>query len=428
MLGWEFPPNISGGLGVASQGIAEALSKAEMDITFLLPKKRKDQVSKNVTLLDASAIKPDFSIWKKEKQNVEILKEVEIGQYLMAYLPPEEFITTKERQKVTKTLEGHEESKLLDKIQLTGTYSDNLHAEMMKYALLAVQVAREKKFDAIHAHDWVTFKAGIMASQLTGLPLFVHIHSTEYDRNGVHAQSFVVREERSGLREAKHVFCVSDTLMQGIQASYSIPKRKITVVPNAAEIIPNGQAKPNKAKHIAFIGRLTHQKSPATLVEIARELTNRGHNFKYSIIGDGFLRGELEEKVRSLNLSDRFTFTGFLNRTELFQKMSSIDVLVVPSVSEPFGLVILEALLKKIPVIASKGVGIAEYTPSLLQVDRWDIYSFVKMIESIISDKALRNTIIENCEAEAKKLSWDAAAKKVVECYQKHLNVVPATL
>lgn len=420
MLGWEFPPNISGGLGIASQGIAEALTKAGTDVTFLLPKKHKNQVSKKVKLLDASAIKPDFSIWKTEQQNIEVIKDIEIGQYLMAYLPARKFTAVKEKQQVTKKLEKTDKTDLLNNIELTGTYGENLHSELMKYALLTMQVAKKEKIDAIHAHDWVTFKAGIMASQLTGIPLFVHIHSTEYDRNGAYAQSFVVNEERSGLKAATHVFCVSELQSNVIHEKYNIPKKKITVVPNAVEIGTNSEVKAREKKHIAFVGRLTYQKSPGTFVEIARELTTKGHDFRFSIIGDGFLRGELEEKIKSLNLTERFTFTGFLDRPKLLQKMSTIDLLVVPSVSEPFGLVILEAILKHIPVVAASGVGVADYIPSLPQIDRWDIYSYVNEIEKILSDDQLRKDILQKCSDEAKKLTWESAAAVVVKSYSKY--------
>lgn len=418
MLGWEYPPQITGGLGIACQGLAEALAEAGHDVTFLLPRKSKKQVSKKVSLMDAASIKPDFSLWKKQKQHIEALREVEIGQYLMPYLPAEAFVKVQEKQKVTKIQEDTDESRLLDQITLTGTYGENLQAELMKYALLAVQVAKTKKFDLIHAHDWVTFKAGIMASQLTKSPLFVHVHSTEHDRNGMHAQQFVIDEERTGMEQADQVFCVSSRLKNSIREHYAIPDEKLSVIPNAVEILPPASENHRKPRHIAFVGRLTHQKSPTSLIDIARDLTSRGHDFSYSIIGDGFLRGELENNIKHVNLTDRFRFTGFLERTTLLKELSAVDLLVVPSLSEPFGLVILEAIMKNIPVAASKDVGIAEFIPSLPQVDRWDLYSFGLLAEKLMTNQKYRSEVVKSCRKEAGDLSWSRSAELVSKKYK----------
>lgn len=421
-LGWEYAPKISGGLGVACQGLTEALAAAGHDVTMLLPKKTNGQVSKRVKLIDASRLEADFNLWKKKKEHIEVIREIEIGQYLVPYLPPQTFEIAKERQKIYTSYEETGESELLQQITLTGEYEGNLQAELLKYALLAVQVAQEGNYDLVHAHDWITFKAGIMIKKMLGVPFFAQMHSTEYDRNGVHAQPFIIKEEQEGLNSADHIFCVSQQLREIVASRYEVDPAKISIAPNASLLRPPAKEKTETPVNIAFIGRLTHQKSPASFIDIARDLTSKGHNFHYYVIGDGYLRSDLESKVAGSNFSDKITFTGFLNRKELLKKLADIDLLITPSAAEPFGLVILEAILKNIPVAAARGAGIAEFIPSLPQVERWDHYSYVKLVEKLMTNKDLRSYTIKKCREEAGKLSWKRTAKQVTAAYGQVLN------
>jgi len=422
MLGWEFPPKISGGLGVASQGLAESLVKSGHDITFLLPKKSKKQVSQHVKLVDASTLKPDLDFWKEKKVATEIWHEIEIGTRLLPYLPPETFQIAHEKQKVVESLEATQESELLEHLPLTGSYEADLGAELIKYALLSVQVARKQKPDLVHAHDWITFRAGTMIKKILKKPLFLHVHSTEYDRNSIHAQPFVVEEEQRGFDAADHIFCVSEKLKVTICSQYGIDEKRVTVAPNAINQASAESSSKRKPKTLAFVGRLTAQKSPSTFIDIARDLTSRGHNFQYLVIGDGYLRGALEGRVKSSNFSNLITFTGFLERTDLMKKLGEIDLLVMPSASEPFGLVALEAIMKKIPVAAASGSGVGEFIPSMPHVDRWDHYSYIRLIEQLMTDSDYRESVVEKCYSEASKLTWDKTAEVVEKLYRKVLR------
>lgn len=416
MLGWEFPPVISGGLGVASQELAESLAVSGHQVTFLLPKKTSQQASNRIKLVDASLMKPDPALWKKQQ---EVLKETELGKYVLPYLPARTFVKARKTQKTITNLLSAEEAELLQKIELTGTYEGDLRAELVKYALLAVQVAMEGEFDVVHAHDWITFKAGKMVKERLKLPLFLHVHSTEHDRNGVHAQQFVIDEEAQGFVAADHIFCVSEQLKNTVSSRYKIEPAKISIAPNAASVKASTTRRTAQPRNIAFIGRLTPQKSPGTLIDIARDLTSRGFDFNYFIIGEGFLRPELEARAKASNLNGRLAFTGFLSRPKLLKQLNDIDLLIAPSVSEPFGLVILEAVLKNIPVAAARGVGVAEFIPSLPQVDRWDQFSLVKLTEKLMTDKAYRTYITRQCSAEASGLSWKNTAALVSDNYIK---------
>ncbi len=418
MLGWEYPPNITGGLGVASQGISEGLAKKGNDVTFFLPKKTAKQVSKSVHIMGASDMKPDFTYWKAEKKYEEVIHEVEIGKLLVPYLPPQAFQISKQKKKVISKLESTEESDLLEKIILTGEYNENLHAELVKYALLAVQASLDLKPEIIHAHDWVTFRAGRMVKKITGMPLCLHVHSTEYDRNGMYAQPFVIEEEQKGLDDADKIFCVSEKLKETVVSKYKIDPNKITVVANALNLKSNPTKKNHTPNHIAFVGRLTHQKSPATFIDIAREMISRGHDFKFTMIGDGYLMDQLKQKIVGTSFEKRITFTGFLDRQKVLRKLNDVDLLIMPSNSEPFGLVALEAILKGIPVAAAKGSGISEFIPSIPEVDLWDLFSYNKLVERLMTNMKYRNEIIKLCSKEASKLSWSNSSNDILETYK----------
>lgn len=420
MLGWEFPPTISGGLGVASQGLAEAMAKKGNDVIFLLPKKNDAQVSKNLRLVDASALSPDIDFWKERKVYTETLAETSIGSLLLPYLAPEVFTQVRKVKKQKTVLKPTQESELLDNIELTGTYDGNLGAEILKYAMLAVQVAQKEKPEIIHAHDWITFRAATMIKKTFGIPIVLHVHSIEQDRNGVYAQQKVMDEEKMGFDQADHVIAVSQKLKYAIIGAYGIDSSKISVVPNVLDIKGTGNQS-KSPKQIAFIGRLTHQKSPSIFIDIARDLCSKGYEFNFSIIGDGYLRSDLENRVASSNFSDRVRFYGFLDRAELLKMLNTIDLLIVPSASEPFGLVALEAILKGIPVAAARGIGLGEFIPSIPQVERWDHYSYVQLIERLMTDQEYRQDITETCLKEAKKLTWSKATQATEASYKQAL-------
>lgn len=418
MLGWEYSPKISGGLGVASQEFAEALAQAGHEVTFLLPKKHATQVSKSVRLLDASTLKPDAQLWKKEKKHIETFQEVEIGHYLLPYLPPQVFEIVKERQQVITTLEETEEYRLVDEIKLTGTYQGDLMLEITKYALLAAQVAKQGQYDIVHAHDWTTFKAGLMVKKMCGIPLGVHVHSTEYDRNGSNAYPPIVGEEQTGFNAADFIFCVSNRLKHTVETQYKIKGSKIFVAPNALNIKSNSRVS-NHTRIVAFAGRFTHQKSPQVFIDLARDLISRGNDFQFQMIGDGYMMNDLKDRVHQLNLGNQVKFLGFLERGKLLKKLSQIDLLVIPSASEPFGLVALEAILNKIPVAAARGIGLTEFIPSIPQVDAWNQFEYVKVVERLMNDDTYRQQIIGACYEEAKQLSWKQTVKAVVSAYDQ---------
>ena len=416
MLGWEYPPSITGGLGIASHGIAESLAQIGHQITFLLPKKDKKQQSKIVKLVDASTMAVDPQFWIKTSESVEEIEDAELGSEVMAYLPPRIFKKTTRRvakEKVAKVPSVSDEP-------LTGKYDDGLLNETGKYALLAVQYASEKNIDLVYCHDWPTFKAGIMIKEILGKPMAVHVHSTEFERNGVYTNPIVIQEEGKGIKAADFVFAVSSQTRKTVIEKYPVKMGKITVVPNAGPLIPFKKVASQKRKPtLAFIGRFTHQKSPATFIDIARELTSKGRDYEYVMIGDGYLYDQLAEKSRNLNLADRLKFPGFLSHKKVLESMSQIDLLIAPSNAEPFGIVMLEAMLQEVPVISSPGSGLSEFIPELPEADRWDIYNCTTLAERLIEDQGYRSEVVKACLKKAKSLTWDKTAKLISETIAK---------
>ena len=412
MLGWEYPPSITGGLGIASHGIAESLAQVGHQVTFLLPKKDKKQQSKIVKLVDASSMAVDPQFWIKTSESVEEIEDAELGSQVIAYMPPTVYKKLSTQVKAKKA----EEAPKVPDIQLTGKYDDGLLNETGKFALVAVQYAAEKKFDLVYCHDWPTFKAGRLIKEMLDKPLAVHVHSTEYERNGVFTNPIVIQEEGKGIRTADYVFAVSNQTRKTIVEKYQVKKGKVTVAPNAGPLINFKKAGGKKRKPtLAFVGRFTDQKSPGTFIDIARELTSRGKDYEFVMIGDGYLYHDLTQKSRDLNLSDRLKFPGFLSHQKVLESMGQIDLLIALSNAEPFGLVMLEAILQEVPVISSPGSGLSEFIPELPQADRWDIYNSTSLAQRLIEDQEYRNEVVSTCLKKARNLKWEKTAQIISE-------------
>ncbi len=419
MLGWEYPPSITGGLGIASQGIAESLAKLGHKVTFLLPKKKKEQKGEKVTVEDASNMKIEPDFWLESSESISEFSDTQLGSQVVTYMPPRVFSKLSKKIKSEKNVKSKDLPEV-SAIKLTGKYDDGLLMETGKFALLAVQLASKKKFDLVYCHDWPTFKAGRLIKEMLGLRMAVHVHSIESERNGVFTNPVVIDEESKGIRTADLVFTVSDRTRSRIIDNYKAKKNKITVIPNAGpRLLPKKKTSTKKKPEIAFIGRFTDQKSPGTFIDIARELTSRGLDYDYVMIGGGYLHHDLVEKSKHLNLSDRLKFPGFLNHQEVLEAMGNIDLLIAPSNAEPFGLVMLEAILMEVPVISSPGSGLSEFIPEIPQADRWDIYNCTSLAEKLIEDKKYRSEIIEKCLKKARTLTWEKSGRMISEQLSK---------
>lgn len=389
MFGWELPPFNSGGLGVACWGLTKALADEGVAITFVLPKK--------------VAITCDFMniIFANESKDVLFYKR------LQAYT-----------------------SSLSKNGSLGGnSYFESLLEEVKKFAQFATEIATRESFDIIHAHDWLTFQAGINAEKVKNTPLIAHVHATEFDRTGnLSINQEVYTIEKQGMHYANDVIAVSNLTKNIMTNHYDIPSSKITVVHNGVEKT-NGNfpkkellALKKHNKIILFVGRLTMQKGPDYFIRAAQKVLKHDPNVFFVIVGSGEMKESLVREVASMGLSDKIIFTGFLRDEELEKIYKSADLFVMPSVSEPFGITGLESAINGTPVLVSKQSGVSEVLTHSLKVDFWDIHEMANKIIAVLAHRSLKKTLKENGFWQAQEQNWEHAAKKVKNIYIQALD------
>ncbi len=416
MLGWEYPPKISGGLGIASQGLAHAIAQKHK-VHFLVPTHDEPIPKSKVRVWAASNLNYEADYWENHqsvKNNIEIQA---ISARLMPYLTPDFFSHTSARPALSPSIQKKPFASFIDQLPLSGQYTDSLSLELGKYTLLAAQYAAKFKFDLIHAHDWMTLSAAAVIKELYSVPFIAHIHSTENERNGIQPNPEIKELEKRGLQNANRIIAVSSQTKKIIIDEYGITPEKIWVIPNGNSPKVSVEKKINSIKKIGFIGRLTHQKGPAIFLDIAWGLLKKRPDLQFEIIGNGYLESELKSKVHQLNLGNNVKFFGFMGHKETLQKMSELAILIMPSISEPFGLVALEAVQLGIPVIVSKNCGLREFLPELSSFDGWDSYSFVQEAERILkggNEIKLNQALIKKS---AKNLTWKNSSELVDKVY-----------
>jgi len=423
MFGWEFPPHITGGLGTASYGLTKGLVKHDVDIIFVVPKAYGDEDQRAARIVNASDIPVNYrnkeiqEFWNK-------LTYLEIGSNIMPYIDPEEFMKLHEDE--GKTLKEKEHLILGEKYNFSGKYGKNLMEEVARYALVGASIAQQYDFDIIHAHDWLTYSAGIAAQQVSGKPLVVHMHATEYDRSGEgRVNSEVFNLEQSGMKQADLVIPVSNLTRNTVINKYGIPAEKVVTVHNAIEPVEQPDLKVVKAvkeKVVTFLGRLTFQKGPEYFVEAAKKILEKDKNVRFVMAGNGDMMNQLIRRVAELKIADRFHFTGFLKGEDVDKMFLLSDVFVMPSVSEPFGLVPLEAMRSNVPVVISKQSGVAEVLQHALKVDFWDVDGMADAIYGLLHYRSLSQNFIREGKEEVENLKWEHAAKKIKELYIKVLS------
>ena len=296
--------------------------------------------------------------------------------------------------------------------------------EVARYAEVAAEIAKNEEFDIIHAHDWLTYRAGIAAKRVSGKPLVVHIHATEYDRSGENNRNDIVYNmEREGMMAADAVCAVSNLTRQIVIEKYGIPADKVYTLHNA--VVPNPQkhafARNVNEKIVTFLGRVTFQKGPIYFVETAKMVLDRDPNVRFVLAGDGDMMKVVIDRVAELGISDRFHFTGFLRGTDIDKMFGMSDVYVMPSISEPFGISPLEAMQSKVPVIISKQSGVSEVLNYAIKVDFWDINAMADAIYGILHYPSLYNILSVKGQEEANNLKWEDVAKRLKIIYEKYV-------
>jgi glycogen synthase len=420
MFGWEFPPHITGGLGTACFGLTKGLVKHGVEVIFVVPKAFGDETKEGFRLVNASDVTLDFSK-VDTKEYMERIQFMEIGSNLVPYLDPEEFEMMVSKDQVTDKTETH--SVFSKQYAFSGKYGPNLMQEVSRYALVASSIATSNTFDVIHAHDWLTYPAGIAAKKISGKPLVVHVHATEFDRSGESVNQPVYDIERQGMTEADLVITVSNLTRQIVIEKYGIPAEKVITVHNAVEPVDrpemDGVTKHVKEKVVTFLGRVTYQKGPDYFVEAAHKILQRDSNVRFVMAGSGDLLNRMIRRVAQLKIATKFHFTGFLAGPEVDTMFAMSDVYVMPSVSEPFGISPLEAMRSNVPVVISKQSGVAEVLQHALKVDFWDIDALADAIYGILHYEGLSKMFIRYGKTEVDNLIWENAALNILEVYNK---------
>ncbi|SFA88200.1 glycosyltransferase family 4 protein [Algoriphagus aquimarinus] len=424
MFGWEFPPHISGGLGTACYGLVKGMAHHNQDIIFVVPKLWGDE-EPLADFVNASDVTIDYRE-KRFKKFWKNLTYLEVSSFLVPYLGPDEFKKYTDYAIHDRT--DVDESVFSNKFEFSGKYGKDLMMEVSRYALVAAHIAKSKEHDIIHAHDWLSFPAGIAAKEISGKPLVAHVHATEFDRSGESVNQVVYDIERAGMHAADHIVAVSQLTKNIIIKKYGIPASKVTVLHNAvldASIIKSSYKKKVPEKIVTFLGRITFQKGPEYFVEAAKKVIERDPNVRFVMAGNGDLLNRMIDRVAELRMGTKFHFTGFLKGDDVDHMYAISDVYVMPSVSEPFGISPLEAVRHNTPVIISKQSGVAEVLNNAIKVDFWDIDSTADAIFALLHYDGIAKMFKELGTEELKKLKWEHVAEKLVNVYQKTLSQKP---
>lgn len=423
MFGWEFPPHITGGLGTACFGLTKGLLKMGVEVLFVVPKAYGDESQEAVRILNAS----DVAIDIKDSMHQEYWKQItymEIGSNLIPYVSPEEFERIVNEGVLDYVINS--DSIFATNFKFSGTYGKNLMEEVARYALVAAVIASQNQFDVIHAHDWLTYMAGIAAKKVSGKPLVVHVHATEFDRSGENVNQDVYDIERKGMEAADKVITVSNLTRQIVIERYGINPDKVFTVHNGVEPIDESKnkiyEKNVQEKVVTFLGRVTFQKGPDYFIEAAYKVLQKDPNVRFVMAGHGDMLNRMIKRVAQLKIATKFHFTGFLKGAEVNRMFAISDVYVMPSVSEPFGISPLEAIRSNVPVIISKQSGVAEVLHHALKIDFWDIDAMADAIYGLLHYEALSSTFVRLGKEEVDNMKWDHAAYKLKEQYTSILN------
>ena len=431
MFGWEFPPHIAGGLGTACYGMTRGLARNDVEVIFVMPRASGDEDERFVKVVNASDIEARYcdSTIAGADDIMRKISFIHIDSNMVPYISPEEFATYRESYERTgKKFWEREGDSWTQRYTFSGKYGANLMEEVARYAVVAAEVARqlEGKFDVIHAHDWLTYFAGIAAKRVSGKPLVVHMHATSFDRSsGDDIDTRVYDIERAGMAAADRVIAVSNLTRNIIIEKYGIPAERVVTVHNAVRFSSKETEIPERGvedKIVTFLGRITYQKGPDYFVEAAAKVLKRVPNVRFVMAGSGDMMNHVIRRVARLGIADRFHFTGFLKGDDVDKMFQLSDVYIMPSVSEPFGISPLEAMRSNVPVIISKQSGVAEVLDYAVKVDYWDVDAMADAIYGFVKYPALAKMFSTKGLEEVTGLKWNNAAAKIKDVYEDAMN------
>jgi len=410
MLGWEFPPYISGGLGTACYGLTKAMDKLGIKVTFVLPKGTGNRVG-SVKTIGANDVRT--ATLSEQFTNTKF-------RIISSNLKPYASVGFHEHNcrsgKILLEIPD------VDPMLSPDNYTGDILAAVNQYAEKAMMIADVEDFDVIHAHDWMTYPAGRAVSCQNHKPLVVHVHSTEFDRSGEHVNQTVYNIERMGMHAASKVIAVSNLTKETIVKHYGIPSAKVEVVYNAVEHNGDGICHipaEKKDKIVLFLGRITMQKGPEYFLAAAKKVLQVTDNVKFIMAGSGDMMHQIIELAASMGIGNKVLFTGFLTGEDVNRAYKMADLYVMPSVSEPFGISSLEAMNRNVPVLMSKQSGISEVVTHALKVDFWDIDEMANKMIAVLKRPQLKSTLSKNGFHESCKFKWEDSAMKVKSIYEE---------
>ena len=430
MFGWEFPPHIAGGLGTACYGMTRGLARNDVEVIFVMPKASGDEDERFVKVVNASDVEALYTgdVATGADDIMSKMSFIHIDSNMVPYLSPEEYEVKREEYLRTGQRTWEVPGDVwTQRYTFSGKYGANLMEEVARYAIVAAQVAKnlEGQFDVIHAHDWLTYFAGIAAKRVSGKPLVVHMHATEFDRSGENINTQTYAIERAGMHAADMVIAVSNLTRNIVINRYGVPAEKVVAVHNAVRFAEKEKPLPERGvddKIVTFLGRITFQKGPDYFVEAAAKVLKRVPNVRFVMAGSGDMMNHVIRRVAALGIADRFHFTGFLRGDDVQKMFQLSDVYVMPSVSEPFGISPLEAMRSNVPVIISKQSGVAEVLDYAVKVDYWDVDAMADAIYGLITYPALAKMFSEQGMAEVTGLKWNNAAAKIKRVYEQAIE------
>lgn len=499
MLGWEFPPFISGGLGTACHGLTRALDRQGHEVIFVLPRPVGQNVKTHVRLLgpdapNLPAAAPSISPPPAPLRSASSSATAGIGTTVKTVVTSAAAsaapLSTRERVEMfrhailvglpggfaspygdggpvagtTTSSTGvrvaipsgaspelirairHEVEALraagvhVDAIEefiespagpgtpsgRAGEYCGDLVAEAGRYAALVVRLARRERFDVVHAHDWLTYPAGMAVARATGKPLVIHVHATEFDRSGEHVNQRVYDIERRGMHAATRVVCVSEYTRRICEIRYGVARERSRVVYNGVDVESEQPAPDLRIeagdKIVLFLGRITMQKGPEYFIAAAKRVLEKVDNVKFIVAGAGDMAARMIEQAAASGIGHKVLFTGFLRGRDVRRVFEMADLYVMPSVSEPFGIAPLEAMSHGTPVIISKQSGVSEVLTHALKVDFWDVDEMANKIVAVLRHPPLSSTLQEHGAMEVRRLTWDGAAEKCVRIYGEAIS------
>jgi len=412
MFGWEFPPHILGGLGTASYGLTKGMSLQEdLKITFCIPKPWGDE---DQSFLHIIGMNSTPIVWRDVNWDY-------VQGRVGSYMDPQLYYNLRDHIYADF---NYMHTNDLGCIEFSGCYPSNLYEEINNYSIVAGVVARQQEFDIIHSHDWLTYPAGIHAKEVSGKPLVIHVHATDFDRSRGNVNPTVYAIEKNGMDHADHIMCVSELTRQTVIHKYFQDPRKVSTVHNAVSPLPQEilDIVPEKKQHekvVTFLGRITMQKGPEYFVEAAALVLHRTRNIRFVMAGSGDMMNQMIRLAAERGIADRFHFPGFMKGKQVYEVLKASDVYIMPSVSEPFGISPLEAMQCSVPTIISKQSGCAEILEKCVKTDYWDINAMADAIFSICTYPALYEYLRDEGKKEVDAIKWEDVGMKVRRIYDE---------